>query len=389
MPGPAARWAHYDWAPPADRAASPDVTKLSWETDIVDERAPSVRLLRQFVPLDGLKRESLAALAKKLSLRSLSGGETLFKEGDLDARTLWLVSGRLEIQHHGQPVGTVSGGSSEASAPLCPGSPRGATARAIDTVEYLSIDSELLDVAITWDQTGIYEVAELKQEFKGAGGDDWMTTLLTSKAFHKIPPANLQAIFQRLERVPYKAGETVIRQGQDGDYFYVIVSGKCLVTRETPLNRTGLKLAELTVGDTFGEEALIAQAKRNATVSMLTDGALMRLSSEDFRQLMSEPLLQRVSYERAQEIVAHGGQWLDVRMPREYQTLAIDGSLNIPLCFIRPKLGTLDRNVPYVVICDSERRSCAAAFILVELGFDAYVLDGGLNQNPQAMRRSA
>ena len=341
------------------------------------------------MPLDGLKRESLAALAKKISLRSLSGGDTLFKEGDLDARTLWLVSGRLEIQHHGRPVGTVSGGSSEAAAPLCPGSPRGATARALDTVEYLSIDSELLDVAITWDQTGIYEVAELKQEFKGAGGDDWMTTLLTSKAFHKIPPANLQAIFQRLERVPYKAGETVIRQGEDGDYFYIIVSGNCLVTRETPLNRTGLKLAELTVGETFGEEALLAGTQRNATVSMLTDGVLVRLGSEDFRGLMSEPLLQRVSCERATEIVARGGQWLDVRMPREHQTHAIAGSLNIPLFILRPKLGSLDRKVPYVVVCDTERRSCAAAFILVELGFDAYVLKGGLNLNPQALLRSA
>ena len=355
---------------------------------MVDERAASVQLLRQFVPLDGLKRESLAALAKKISLRNLPGGEMLFREGDLDARTIWLVSGKVEIQRHGHPVGTLIGGTSEAAAPLLPGSPRRASVRTIDAIEYLSIESELLDVAITWDQTGIYEVAELKQESDTASGDDWMTTLLTTKAFHKIPPANLQAIFQRLERVPYKAGETVIRQGQEGDYFYVIVSGKCLVTRETPLNRTGLKLAELTVGDIFGEEALIAAVKRNATVSMLTDGVLMRLGAEDFRQLMSEPLLQRVPYERAKEIVAHGGQWLDVRMPGEYQTQAIAGSLNIPLFFIRPKLSALDPKIPYVVTCDTERRSCAAAFILVELGFDAYVLAGGLNHNPQALRRS-
>ena len=41
----------------------------------------------------------------------------------------------------------------------------------------------------------------------------------------------------------------VIRQGADGDYFYAIVSGRCLVTRETPLNREGIKLAELGMGD--------------------------------------------------------------------------------------------------------------------------------------------
>ncbi len=355
---------------------------------MVDERTVSPKLLRQFVPFDGLKRENLAALAQKVTLHSLAAGEVLFKQGAVDRRILWLLSGRLEMLQPGQPPRTVSAGTTGAADPLCPGSPRTATVRALETVQYLSIDSELLDVAITWDQTGIYEVTELKQEDEGAG-DDWMTTLLTTKAFHRIPPANLQAIFQRLERVPYRAGETVIRQGADGDYFYVIVSGKCLVTRESPLNRTGLKLAELSTGDTFGEEALLADAKRNATVSMLTDGVLMRLGLADFRKLMSEPLLQRVSLERAADIVAHGGQWLDVRMPREYQTHAITGSLNVPLCFIRPKLSTLDRKVPYVVLCDTERRSCAAAFILVELGFEAYVLTGGLNQNPQALRRSA
>src|SRR5262249_3527326 len=161
---------------------------------------------------------------------------------------------------------------------------------------YLSIDSELLDVMITWDQTGQYEVSELQQHAEGQGdNDDWMTTLLQTNAFHRIPPANIQAIFLRLQRVPFRAGDVVIKQGDEGDFVYIIVSGKCVVTRETPLNRDGIKLAELGVGDTFGEEALIAEAKRNATVAMLTDGSLMRLNKNDFRELMNEPLLQWVT----------------------------------------------------------------------------------------------
>ncbi len=148
---------------------------------------------------------------------------------------------------------------------------------------------------ITWDQTGTYEVAELQTQLEGAGSDDWMTTLLQTEGFHRIPPANIQAIFLRMQRVPYKAGEVVINQGDEGDFFYAIVNGKCIVTRETPLNKEGIKLAELGVGDTFGEEALIAEAKRNATVTMLTEGVLMRLNKQDFRELMNEPLLQWVT----------------------------------------------------------------------------------------------
>jgi CRP-like cAMP-binding protein len=216
-----------------------------------------------------------------------------------------------------------------------------------------------------------------------------MTTLLQTKAFHRIPPANIQAIFMRLQRTPMHAGDVVIKQGDEGDYFYIIVSGKCVVTRETPLNREGIKLAELGVGDTFGEEALIAEAKRNATVTMLTDGALMRLNKQDFRELMNEPLLQWVSYEQALKIVHHsGGRWLDVRLPSEHQNLSIEGSINIPLYFIRLKLSALDQKTPYVVYCDTGRRSSAAAYILVERGFEAYVLTGGLTNSSVTLRRA-
>jgi CRP-like cAMP-binding protein len=354
-----------------------------------EEREASVQLLKTFAPLDGLKRDNLAALAKKVSVRKMPAGRMLFKEGDIEKRTVWLVGGMLEIREGERTIAMIRGGSAEARNPLYPKLPRAVSARAMDEISYLSIDIELLDVMITWDQTGTYEVSELQRNAANAESDDWMTTLLQTKAFHRIPPANIQAIFLRLQRTPYRAGEVVIKQGDEGDYFYVIVSGKCVVTRETPLNLEGIKLAELDVGDTFGEEALIAEAKRNATVTMLTDGVLMRLNKQDFRELMNEPLLQWVSYEESQKIIAGGGRWLDVRLPSEHQNLAIEGSSNIPLYFIRLKLSALDRSVPYVVYCDTGRRSSAAAYILVERGFDAYVLKGGLTDSAVALRRSA
>jgi len=355
---------------------------------MVEEREASVQVLKNFTPLDGLKRENIAALAKKVSIRTMAAGRYLFKEGDTDRRTVWLVGGLVELREGERTVGMIRGGTAEARNPLSPQLPRRVGARAVDEISYLAIDSELLDVMITWDQTGTYEVEELQQQLAGASGDDWMTTLLQTKSFHRIPPANIQAIFLRMQRVPYRAGEVVIKQGDEGDYFYVIVSGKCAVTRETPLNKEGIKLAELTVGDTFGEEALIAEAKRNATITMVSDGVLMRLAKQDFRELMNEPLLQWVSYEQAREVVARGGKWLDVRLPSEHQNLSIEDSLNIPLYFIRLKLSSLDRNTPYVVYCDTGRRSSAAAYILVERGFDAYVLRGGLTSGGVALRRS-
>jgi rhodanese-related sulfurtransferase len=246
----------------------------------------------------------------------------------------------------------------------------------------VAIDSDMLDVLLTWDQTGQYEVGELRSG--DPSGDDWMTMLLQSRAFHRIPPANLQAVFMRMQRMTYAAGDTVIRQGDEGDYFYVIVDGRCAVSRETPLNREGIRLAELSRGETFGEEALISGARRNATVTMLTDGALMRLGKEDFNTLLEEPLLQWVDYERAQQIVAGGGVWLDVRLPSEFEHWHLEPSVNLPLYFLRLKLKTLDPAARYVAVCDNGRRSSAAAYILSERGFEAHVLRGGIGDTDLA-----
>ena len=65
-----------------------------------EPQAASVQLLRMFAPLDSMKRENLTALVRKVSVRTLSAGRALFSQGDKDKRTLWLVSGALEVNGH-------------------------------------------------------------------------------------------------------------------------------------------------------------------------------------------------------------------------------------------------------------------------------------------------
>ena len=335
--------------------------------------------LRELSPLSSLKKDNLEALVKKTELRVAQPGEHLFNEGDSGKRTVWVLAGTVDLRKGDDTATSVIGGTDEARNPLSPQLPRQYSAVATTRCEYITIDSDLLDVMLTWDQTGQYEVSELQGGKEN--NDDWMTTLLQTKAFHRIPPANIQAIFMRLQQVNFKAHDIVIKQGDEGDYFYIITRGRCIVTRETPLNKEGIRLAELDVGDTFGEEALISEAKRNATVYMETDGSLMRLGKDDFHKLLNEPMLDWVDRERAEEIVTQGGRWLDVRLPSEFEAYHNEGAINIPLYFIRLKLKTLDPKITYVVCCDTGRRSSAGAFILNERGFQTVVLKGGLNRS--------
>src|SRR5690606_34916606 len=173
-------------------------------------RPVDIKELRRLSPMSALKKENLHALSKKVKVRSAQPGEALFNEGDTEKRTVYVLTGTVQLREAGRPIATITGGTEEAINPLAPVLPRRCTAVATTPCEYIAIDSDLLDVMLTWDQTGSYEVSELRE---AASSDDWMTTLLQTKAFHKIPPANIQAIFMRLQRVDYKAGDVVIKQG--------------------------------------------------------------------------------------------------------------------------------------------------------------------------------
>jgi len=345
--------------------------------------AITARELSGFVPLDALSPEHLKELSQKARRLSVSAGRYLFRDGQRPDAQVFLLEGTVELIGHEGVQQTVEGGTAAARNAIDATAAKVQAARARTDITALSVDRDLLDLMLTWDQTGSYDVEELGEAASGeADGGDWMTRLLQTECFRRIPPANIQAIFMRMEPVRFEAGEVVIRQGDAGDYFYIIREGRCRVTRATKARPDGVRLAELGPGDSFGEEALISEKARNATITMITSGTLMRMSKEDFNALLNEPLLEWVAYPAAVEAVEAGARWIDVRLPAEFESGHIAGAENLPLFFLRMKAQKLDMGTTFIVYCDSGRRSSAASFLLSERGFDVKVLEGGLQHVP-------
>ncbi|HLQ25687.1 MAG TPA: cyclic nucleotide-binding domain-containing protein [Acidiferrobacterales bacterium] len=343
----------------------------------VSKQLADAKILRALVPISSLIPANFQKLAEKTFVEQLPAKEQLFKQGDIDNWTFYLLSGELVLSADNNSISrNLIGGSEVTKHPLVPQQPRQLTATARTPVSFIRVDSQLLDLLLTWDQqvTG-YEVTEYEGDASDA---EWMIKLLQTKAFLRLPAANIQTLFSRLQETPVKAGQVVINQGDKGDFYYIIKQGRCQVARKASETAAGVVLAELAEGDSFGEEALLSDVPRNASVSMLQDGMLMRLAKTDFLQLLKEPLLNWVAQSEGVAMVKAGAGLLDVRLENEYKNANIKGSINIPLYRLRLKADSLDIKRRYVIYCDTGRRSSAAAFLLSERGFEAYVLKGGL-----------
>lgn len=336
--------------------------------------------LNNYQPLDTLTPDNLKEIAGKLEVVELNKGAPVFDEGDKDDRHIFLHKGNVELIKSGKVLKTIEAGTADARSALAHIIPRNFSCKASSEVVVFKIDADLLDMMISWNQTGSFQVEELSCD---TNDDDWMSRLLQTEAFRRIPPANIQSIFTSLEDFDVNVGEKIISQGEPGDFFYIIKSGRCMVTRKNPDQDKEIKLADLNAGDTFGEEALISDATRNASIVMLSKGTLSRLSKENFLELLNEPMIDKVDYTTANLKVNNGeAEWLDVRLPAEYESAHIKGATHMPLIFLRMKIKELDEMKNYILYCDTERRSSSASYILSEKGFKTSILANGIKDVP-------
>ena len=341
-----------------------------------DKKFSGQEILRDLIPLNSLTENRFREITSSLTIEDISAGSKLFAKGDQDNRSVYLLDGVVNfIDSSGKVTGVISAGTDQARSPLANQQPRLVTARAATKSVIARIDSTLLDVMLTLDQSAEGE-AKLSST---RTSEDWTTRMLQSEALIKLTPPDIQQLLQKLESVNVKAGDVIIRQGDEGDYFYIIREGKCSVTRLAAGGGWDVPLAELFPGDCFGEEALVSDVKRNATISMVADGTLMRLSKQDFVAILKKNLVHYVDYEQATAAVQEGGIWLDVRLADEYSMHALDNSINAPLFMIRDRAPGLDPEKKYIICCDTGRRSAAAAFLLSQRGLDVCVLEGGMN----------
>ena len=112
--------------------------------------------------------------------------------------------------------------------------------------------------------------------------------ILRTTSFARFVPAeHFERMRDRFEEVHYDFGETIIRQGEEADAFYVLITGRARVLKEQP-DGEEVTLHRLQPGHEFGESALLEEQTRTTTVRCSTAVDVLRLGRKDFQELVAE-----------------------------------------------------------------------------------------------------
>lgn len=342
-------------------------------------------LLASFSPFNTLTFEYLAKVMEKASLQDYAKGAIIFKRGRELTEAVYLVSGNVDLIDSQFAVTSMNSEAELHRVPLNNTSPTQVSAVAKSAVTVLRVERDFLDLVMVLSET-VHETQDKNATEESSAQaqsstqshlhtqvveeGDWMSSLLQSPFFNRIPPGNIRQLFVRFNPRKVVADELVIREGERGEHFYVLESGSATV-----LDKQGQILAALRPGDYFGEESLVGDTTRNATVKMLTPGKLMCLGKDDFITLLQEPVRNFVTYQDLQNSPMNSRfQIIDVRLPLERRFQSVPGSRNIPLSQLRKTLPELDNSKIYVVTDDAGRRCDVAAQLLTQAGFEAVIL---------------
>jgi CRP-like cAMP-binding protein len=302
--------------------------------------------LQRFDAFTNMDEVALARVAENTSSLTLPANRWLTRSGRNLRGAYYLLRGRVRTH---QPDGVIAEGDPRARQPIVPGA---VAVKTLAPSQLLAVDAAALNGPNQC--RGIVDVAaELALLVPQRLDPGWEYRFLTQNVVQPLGPNRWQRIFRDMQARRYMAGEAVIVQGEAAADFFVIRSGVARVCRDAR------EVARLLPGDFFGEDALVLDTTRNATVTMIRSGVVMAISREVFVEEMLTKLLLAGGEDPGAVPLFVGVGSLD---------RGADGVRGIPLADLRLRAPGLDRTQRYQIVGDTATQAVLGAFLLLQAG---------------------
>lgn len=218
-----------------------------------------------------LDAKELQTLLSAMYGKDYKGGEDIIKQGDEDGEEFFVMAnGQVDVIINDETVKTLTKGSFGELA-LIYGTARAATIRATTDMKCFAMDRDTYRAILmgaTIKKRELYDSVLSKVELL-AECDSWERS----------------QVADALESIEAADGEVIIKQGDSGTDFFIIMDGTCIVTQTNDAGETG-QVAELGTSKYFGEIALLKNEPRAATVTSKGVSKLAKLDKERFERVL-------------------------------------------------------------------------------------------------------
>lgn len=335
--------------------------------------------LKKYSFFSALSDATLSALADKIHVVKFPRGTEIVKEGAVGESFFFVKEGELQVTKKTKSgqlavLSVIGSGQSFGEMALLTCAVRSSSVTAISDVELFELSKAEFEAVVLEEaafRSMLYDKVEKHGDFN---------VVKTLQPFALLEPAKMYAVMEKMSEKKYKAGDDIIRQGERGDTYYIIKSGRVSVLKRKKGEEDFHKIAELGEGEAFGEEALIRDDPRNATCRAIQDSTVFLLSKKDFDQIVKKSFLENIFPEEI-PVDDYLDKYviIDARIPAEYQEEHIYGAVNIPVEELRQKSADFDPSKEYITYCLNDARGMVAAFLLRNRGFKAKCLRGGVS----------
>lgn len=327
-------------------------------------------------PIDALPETCQRAVLVAGEFLALGHGDTVFTAGSRDAFVHFLVDGSVSIVVDGREMSHVYAHDDSARGPLeDPGEVRAATVVVGSPATVFRVPHDVLTREADLAERATPAPPRAVMDADDGEPADWFMVTLRRGLFANLPVETIEQVLECAVEFEVPDGEVIVEQGRVADAFYLVKRGTARVDHRPDGTGASEHLTDIAPGEGFGEEALVSNRARSATVTMTSAGTLLKLKREDFERLIRDPLLHDMTLPEAEQAVAGGAVWIDARSARDFAGGALPDAINMPLSLVRVRWDTLARDKSYVVYSHDARTSAVAAFLLAARGLDAHYVD--------------
>jgi len=228
-----------------------------------------------------LDDEESKSIFDAMSLDEYKKGDLIITQGEDGNNFYVLEKGTVQVIVNDKVVSDISEGGSFGELALIYGTPRAASIKCKSDCKCWTLDRDTYRVVV---MGNTMRKRQMYNEF-----------LVKVPILEPLDNWERLTVADALEPATFKDGAVVVKQGDEGDIFYIIIEGEAIVTQKKENSDGDIEVGRLTKSQYFGEVALLTNQPRAATVTAKGDLKCVKLDRERFERVLGpcEDMLKR------------------------------------------------------------------------------------------------